>query len=95
MKKALPFLALGSLSVFAHAKATQNSDQMLAQIDNVIVYAGENVDSPEEVYETINSSNSAGFENCAVYLPEGELEASTTITLRRTEDGFMLECGSN
>ncbi|CAH6818538.1 conserved exported hypothetical protein [Vibrio chagasii] len=95
MKKALLFLALGSLSVFAHAKATQNSDQMLAQIDNVIVYAGENVDSSEEVYETINSSNSAGFENCAVYLPEGELEASTTITLRRTEGGFMLECGSN
>ena len=94
MKKALLFLALGSLSVFAHAKATQNSDQMLAQIDSVVVYAGENVESSQEVYETINSNNSAGFKNCAIYLPEGELEASTTITLRRTEDGFILECAS-
>jgi len=67
---------------------------MLAQIDSVVVYAGENVGSSEEVYETIDPNNSVGFENCAVYLPAGELEASTTITLRRTEDGFMLECGS-
>lgn len=95
MRKALLFLAFGSLSVFAHAKATQNSDQMLAQIDSVVVYAGENVESSQEVYETINSTNSVGFENCAIYLPEGELEASTTITLSRTEDGFMLECSSN
>ena len=94
MKKVLLLLALGSVSVFANAApAAKHSEQMLAQVDSITVYSGDNVDSQKEPLKVINKSLVPNFEKCAVYLPRGASKASTTITLTRSDDGKLsLDC---
>ncbi|WP_318514857.1 hypothetical protein [Photobacterium leiognathi] len=94
MKKVLLLLALGSVSVFANAaSAAKHSEQMLAQVDSITVYSGENVTSQKEPLKTISKSVVPSFEKCAVYLPKGASKASTTITLTRSDDGKLsLDC---
>ena len=93
MKKALLLLALSSVSVFAHAAPAKHSEQMLAQIDSITVYSGDNVDSQKQADKTINKALVPNFEKCAVYLPKGASKASTTITLSRDADGKMsIDC---
>ncbi|KJG40784.1 hypothetical protein UA32_03230 [Photobacterium angustum] len=93
MKKVLLLLALSSVSVIAHAAPTKHSEQMLAQVDSITVYSGDNVDSQKQAVKTITKALVPSFEKCAVYLPKGASKASTTITLSRDADGkFSLEC---
>ena len=93
MKKVLLLLAISSISVFAHAAPAKHSEQMLAQIDSITVYSGDNVDSQKQADKTINKALVPDFKNCAVYLPKGASKASTTITLSRDADGKMsIDC---
>lgn len=93
MKKVLLLLALGSVSVFAHAAPAKHAEQMLAQVDSITVYSGNNVDTQKQAFKTINKSLVPNFEKCAVYLPKGASKASTTITLSRSDDGKLsLDC---
>ncbi|EAS64657.1 hypothetical protein L4D04_19575 [Photobacterium angustum] len=93
MKKVLLLLALSSVSVFAHAAPVKHSEQMLAQVDSITVYSGDNVDSQKQAVKTINKALVPSFDKCAVYLPKGASKASTIITLSRDADGKMsLDC---
>ncbi|PSV63863.1 hypothetical protein [Photobacterium angustum] len=93
MKKILLLLALSSVSVFAHAAPAKHSKQMLAQVDSITLYSGDNVDSQKQAVKTINKALVPSFEECAVYLPKGASKASTTITLSRDADGeISLNC---
>ncbi|CEO41439.1 hypothetical protein C0Z01_05070 [Photobacterium kishitanii] len=95
MKKYLFLLALSSMSYFANAADIVQSKPMLAQINSISVYAGDNVDSQKTALKTIDKVAVPDFSHCAVYLPKEQQSASTKITLSRTNDGkFSVSCGS-
>lgn len=94
MKKYLFLLALSSISYVANATDITQSKPMLAQINSISLYAGDNVDSQKTALKTIDKVTVPNFASCAVYLPKEQQSATTKITLARTNDGkFSVSCG--
>ncbi|PTB31799.1 hypothetical protein [Photobacterium phosphoreum] len=94
MKKLLSILVLSSVSLFANAATVAVTQPVLAQINSISVYSGDNVDNQKIALKTIDKASVPDFAHCAVYLPKNQKSATTTIKLARNDDGKLsISCG--